>query len=163
MQSTNLIINNVTVFITYLRYKYQQGEVNFIGRIMANNRRMLESSEIECAARAAHEVCRSFITFLGEELNYRPWDLCPEWAKESARASVVGIAEYDYTPHQLHNSWAEGKMANGWRFGKDKNFVCKTHPSLVTYDKLPEEQRIRDNMWVQSVRAVLDALWSIPQ
>ena len=44
----------------------------------------------------------------------------------------------------VHEVWAEGRIEQGWRYGKERNDVLKTHPCLVPYDALPEEEKEYD-------------------
>lgn len=125
-------------------------------------RRKLSSLEIDACAMAAHEMNRVFNRLMGDT-SYPVWEQAPEWAKNTARYSVIAIAEHDYTPTQLHESWVAEKRAQGWILGNKKDFDNKIHPCLVPYAELPEDQRIKDDMWCANVRIMLDAFWRIPQ
>ena len=46
------------------------------------------------------------------------------------------------------------KKKDGWKFGRTKSGVKKTHPMLVPYGDLPEVERRKD----APVNAVVDAL-----
>ena len=39
----------------------------------------------------------------------------------------------------VHEVWAETRIQQGWRYGEQRNDELKTHPCLVPYEELPEE------------------------
>lgn len=43
-----------------------------------------------------------------------------------------------------HEVWAKERIKDGWTFGNEINNKLKTHPSLVEYEKLPEEEKDYD-------------------
>lgn len=44
----------------------------------------------------------------------------------------------------VHEVWAATRIAQGWRFGPERNDLLKEHPCLIPYDELPEEERTYD-------------------
>lgn len=44
----------------------------------------------------------------------------------------------------VHEVWAETRISQGWRFGEQRNDELKTHPCLVPYEELPEEEKKYD-------------------
>jgi hypothetical protein len=55
-----------------------------------------------------------------------------------------------------HEVWAQERLAQGWRFGPERNDRRKEHPSLIPYDDLPEKEKVYDrNTAMETVRAVL--------
>lgn len=44
----------------------------------------------------------------------------------------------------VHDVWAQSRLAEGWVYGKQIDNVLKTHPSLVPYDELPESEKDYD-------------------
>lgn len=44
----------------------------------------------------------------------------------------------------VHNVWAETRISQGWKYGKKRDDEKKTHPCLVPYDELPEEEKEYD-------------------
>lgn len=44
----------------------------------------------------------------------------------------------------VHEVWAAGRMADGWKYGATRNDEQKTHPCLVTYEELPESEKEYD-------------------
>jgi ryanodine receptor 2 len=44
----------------------------------------------------------------------------------------------------VHDVWAAGRIADGWRHGETRNDVRKLHPCLVPYEELPESEKEYD-------------------
>jgi len=44
----------------------------------------------------------------------------------------------------VHEVWAETRIAQGWSYGKQRNDELKTHPCLISYEELPEEEKEYD-------------------
>lgn len=58
-----------------------------------------------------------------------PAELC-ELAEEIAR--------------NVHEVWSQNRLADGWTYGPERDDVKKTHPCLVPYDALTEEEKDYD-------------------
>ena len=44
----------------------------------------------------------------------------------------------------VHEVWAESRISQGWTYGEQRNDELKTHPCLVSYEDLPEEEKEYD-------------------
>ena len=44
----------------------------------------------------------------------------------------------------VHEVWASSRIAQGWTWGPVRSDAFKTHPSLVPYEELPEEEKQYD-------------------
>lgn len=44
----------------------------------------------------------------------------------------------------VHEVWAETRIRQGWRYGRLRDDEKKTHPCLVPYSELPEEEKEYD-------------------
>jgi hypothetical protein len=107
------------------------------------------------AAYAAHEANRVLCLALGDTSQPK-WADAPEWQKVSAIKGVQMIATNpSTTPEQSHEGWLEEKRATGWKYGPVKNPETKEHPCFIPYEGLPENQRLKDEMFGLVVRAVL--------
>jgi hypothetical protein len=55
-----------------------------------------------------------------------------------------------------HEVWARERIAQGWRYGKERSDARKEHPSLVPYDQLPESEKVFDrNTAMGTLKAIL--------
>ncbi|SCJ46273.1 RyR domain [uncultured Clostridium sp.] len=56
----------------------------------------------------------------------------------------------------IHEVWAQGRMAEGWRYGQEYDGERKLHPSLIPYEQLPESEKDVDRATVtQTVKMLL--------
>ncbi len=44
----------------------------------------------------------------------------------------------------VHEVWAETRIKQGWKYGELRNDELKTHPCLIPYEELSEEEREYD-------------------
>ena len=44
----------------------------------------------------------------------------------------------------VHDIWAKGRIAEGWKYGKKKDAEAKVTPLLVPYEELPESEKEYD-------------------
>jgi len=75
-------------------------------------------------------------------------------------AAVKLPAELDQLIEQLavnvHEAWARLRVEQGWTLGDERNDSRKTHPSLVPYRDLPEEERELDRRTAaETLKAIL--------
>lgn len=104
-------------------------------------------------ARVAHEVNRAYCAAIGD--NSQPsWDDAPQWQRDSAIAGVESHLASPMSPQESHAAWSAHKIADGWAYGPVKDAKAKTHPCLVPYDELPQEQRVKDYLFCAVVAAL---------
>lgn len=104
-------------------------------------------------AQVCHEANRAYCEAIGD-MSQMPWNDAPGWQQASALEGVLAAVN-GATPEQLHQSWFDAKVREGWVYGPVKDADAKTHPCLVPYAELPESQRLKDHLF----RAVVQALW----
>jgi hypothetical protein len=95
-------------------------------------------------AKLCHKVNKEYCASLGDH-SQSNWEDAQEWQKQSA---IKGV-EYHLTtenaaPEDSHNSWLVEKVANGWKYGPEKDVEKKEHPCMVEYEKLPVDQQAKD-------------------
>lgn len=44
----------------------------------------------------------------------------------------------------VHDTWAQARLDEGWTYGRERNDANKTHPCLMPYDELPESEKEYD-------------------
>lgn len=56
----------------------------------------------------------------------------------------------------VHDVWAAGRIAEGWRYGEKKDADKKLTPLLVPYDELPESEKEYDrNTALETLRLII--------
>lgn len=105
-------------------------------------------------ARIAYEVNRAYCAALGDHSQ-------PEWTEAAAwqlQSVLDGIRFHQQHPgagpEASHNNWLAMKRGDGWVYGPEKDPEAKTHPCIVPFDELPQEQQAKDFLF----RAVVHAL-----
>ena len=48
------------------------------------------------------------------------------------------------TPEEAHNSWMDAYFKMGWKYGKERDVDKKTHPDLLPFYNLPQDERDKD-------------------
>lgn len=62
----------------------------------------------------------------------------------------------------VHEVWAETRIRQGWTYGEQRNDELKTHPCLVPYEELPEEEKEYDrNTSIGTLKLILKLGFSI--
>ena len=122
----------------------------------------LADQVIESVARLCHEQNRNYCLFMNEPNIAAPWDELSESMRESVRTGVRNIVTGVVTaPHESHEKWLEFKGNEGWTYGEVKDFEKKTHPCFRPYQELPQEQRVKDALFFNTVKNVIDNMWNV--
>ena len=58
----------------------------------------------------------------------------------------------------VHAVWAAGRIAEGWKYGKERDDRLKLHPCLIPYDELSDEEKEYDRATAVSTLKLLIAL-----
>lgn len=107
-------------------------------------------------AQVAHEANRAYCATLGD-FTQPTWEEAPEWQRTSAINGALAYLDSQGIagPAEMHESWMAEKLADGWVYGPEKDPERKTHPCLVDYFELPEEQQAKDRLFLGVLRALL--------
>jgi hypothetical protein len=107
----------------------------------------------EGIAKIAHEVNRSYCEEIGDVV-MPAWDECPIYHHNAYIAGVKSVLLGETTnPAEQHAAWMRDKLNDGWVFGAVKDAARKTHPCLVPYTELPQQQRTKDALFRTVVTA----------
>ena len=56
----------------------------------------------------------------------------------------------------VHDVWAQGRIAEGWTYGEQRDDKKRTHPCLVPYEELSDAEREYDRQTaVQTLKLIL--------
>jgi hypothetical protein len=118
---------------------------------------------VEAVARLCHEANRQWCLACGDT-SQKTWEEAEQWQRDSAIKGVEFRLQGSPTedPAFQHVAWMSDKIARGWTHGPVKDATAKTHPCLVAYDDLPEEQRVKDALFVGIVEVVRPYM-AVPQ
>ncbi len=132
----------------------------------------------EMLARDLHEVYRMDAQFASTRTT---WEQLPEALKDANRQQASRIhqllkaAGYRISSLQNwdadkmvfsqteikkmacleHDLWRQAKEADGWVYGKQRDNKSRTHPDLVPWDELPEEEKEKNLAVVRQLPALL--------
>ena len=82
--------------------------------------------------------------------NPQPKDLTSINLPTELRSLVEEIAE------NVHDTWAQGRMNDGWTYGPRRNDEKKEHPCLVPYGELPELEKQYDrDTAISSIKMII--------
>jgi RyR domain len=106
----------------------------------------------EQLAKLSYETTRAWNETKGEPAKKR-WDQAEPWrrqaAVESVRKAIAGA-----TAPQLHESWREERLKEGWRYGDKKSDEAKTNPALQPYSQLADTQKRAADLFAAVVHTV---------
>lgn len=54
------------------------------------------------------------------------------------------LALTELIAENVHDVWAEGRIRDGWKYGKERNDAQKETPCLVPYSELSDEEKEYD-------------------
>ncbi|RLO07616.1 hypothetical protein DYB28_002420 [Aphanomyces astaci] len=75
--------------------------------------------------------------------------------------SIARLSEF--LAHNAHEVWAQGRVAQGWKYGPQRDNQLKLHPDLVAYDQLSDESKAYDRDTSIEALKVIQALGYIMQ
>jgi hypothetical protein len=106
--------------------------------------------QLEKVARYIYEAARLEAIWSKRAIIPEPW----EKRDEAFRNQFVHVvekylkAEKLPTPKEAHESWMREYVKMGWKYGKVRNPALKTHPDLVPYDELPQDEKDKDSIFL---------------
>ena len=76
-------------------------------------------------------------------------------AEAMARAADVMRDAVEAIAGLNHDVWAARRIAEGWRYGAQRDDAAKQHPDLVAYEHLPDAEKAYDRATAKVVVAEL--------
>lgn len=85
-------------------------------------------------------------------MSYKPEPIDTTGVKLSD--DIEGLTEL--LASNAHDIWARQRMAEGWRYGPERNDSRKEHPSLVPYEELSEAEKEYDRKAaIETLKAII--------
>lgn len=85
------------------------------------------------------------------EYNPEPMDIKLSPEKEAFALRIAA---------RIHDSWASERLAQGWKFGPERNDETKEHPCLIPFEQLTEYEKRFDIVTARTVIAAYEDLKS---
>lgn len=64
----------------------------------------------------------------------------------------------------VHETWAQGRLNDGWVLGPQRSDTLKQHPCLIPYDDLPESEKDYDrHTAIGTLKTILKLGWKIEE
>lgn len=124
------------------------------GRMVISSMAKISDEAATKIAQVVHESVRAW-----QKANEQP--IAPAWGRAAKWMKVASVEAVRWRLHNpgagvsaQHDRWMAEKAAAGWKYGRTKNGVKKTHPLMVAYRDLPDIERRKDAL----VNAVIDSL-----
>lgn len=115
-----------------------------------------ENKSFSHAAMIAHEVIRALQIAHNEEGIALPWHEVSKDIQESCKIGVKRVYDNpDITVEELHDSWVQTKLEQGWTYGPVRDAELKQHHCLVPYDQLSAHDKSKDLLFLNTVKACL--------
>ena len=108
---------------------------------------------IEFIAKTIYEATRLEAKWSGRSIVPEKWEKRDEKFKQQFIEVIERYLSLKRlpTPKQAHNSWTKAYYKMGWRYGKVRDPIKKTHPDLVPFEELPKDERDKDAIFLAFV------------
>jgi hypothetical protein len=91
----------------------------------------------------------------------RAWEHASKEKRAGYILAVQGVIDHpDISPEKQHMEWCDSMYAKGWTYGHELSEGNRVHPNLLKYQDLPQEQRIKDWVFLSVVKGLLSAVSS---
>ncbi len=95
---------------------------------------------------------------MNKDNKYQP---CPIDTSEVILSPEIALLG-EMLAQNVHEVWAEKRMAEGWRYGKNRDDREKRNPCLVPYEELPESEKEYDRATaMETLRTILSLGYQI--
>ena len=58
----------------------------------------------------------------------------------------------------VHETWSEARMKEGWRFGPERNDAAKEHPCLIPFEELLDSEKAYDRITAEGTLKLILSL-----
>ena len=98
---------------------------------------------------------------MGDNATFMAYNPKPiDTSQVSLNAALTELTER--LAENVHDTWSQRRLGEGWRYGPSRNDASKEHPNLVPYDQLPEHEREYDRKTaLETIRMLLSLGYQI--
>ncbi len=122
---------------------------------------MTDREIAELAAPLVHAANNTYCRAIGETPSL-PWEELPETSQRGLVEAIERMFSGE-SYEQAHGAWMALRLAEGWRWGPEKDPRAKVSPALVPYHLLPPEQLRKDTLRFDIATALQRALNPTPK
>lgn len=117
----------------------------------------------ERVAKAIYEATRIEARWSERSIVPEKWEDRDEKFRKNMVDIVVKYLAMDKlpTPEEAHDSWTEAYLKMGWKYGKARDIVKKTHPDMVPFNDLPKDEKDKDSIFLSFVWLAKDLISNI--
>ena len=76
------------------------------------------------------------------------------WKDESVKNNDDDVIS-EVVATAVHETWMQGRLKQGWKYGPERNDALKTNPCIIPYADLPESEKAYDRETARTVVRVL--------
>lgn len=76
------------------------------------------------------------------------------WKEESVKNNDDDVIS-EVVAAAVHETWMQGRLKQGWKYGPERNDALKTNPCIIPYADLPESEKAYDRETARTVVRVL--------
>jgi len=110
--------------------------------------------DVELIAMVCHEANRAYCATLGDDTQ-PSWEDASDWQRESVIDGVTFFLRHPTAPaFMAHDNWIRTKEDAGWSYGEIKDASALTHPCMLPWNELPDEQKRKDILFHNIVFAM---------
>ena len=77
-----------------------------------------------------------------------------DWKDESVKNNDDDVIS-EVVAAAVHETWMQGRLKQGWKYGSERNDALKTNPCIIPYADLPESEKAYDRETARTVVRVL--------
>jgi hypothetical protein len=116
------------------------------GNAVLDSRRVADGRQL-------HDILRGLYTReLRRALDYKPDPI--DTSRVVLGSELKALTER--LSQNAHDVWARQRLADGWRWGPERNDARKEHPGLIAYDRLTDSEKELDRKTaMETLRAIL--------
>jgi len=112
-------------------------------------------------ALVAHQVMAAYRASIGDN-QQTSWNEASEDKRTASIARAQAVIDNPNVPPEVaHADWIRARKAEGWKPGKKRDNDAKTHPMLIPFEDLPNEQKTEEYLYravVVSMRQIAPEL-----